>query len=99
MTAVKGKSNIHVTYSEITVPGQVQNGNALTQAWLTSHPGGGERKLGIWSCWDEPTHGRGRGAASGGPYRRRHLVDQRQPAGRADGQGRRHDRDHLAARL
>lgn len=55
--AVKGKSNIHVTYSEITVPGQVQNGNALTQAWLTSHPGGGARKLGIWSCWDEPTTG------------------------------------------
>ena len=42
---VKGKSDIHVTYSEITVPGQVQNGNALTQ------------KLGIWSCWDEPTTG------------------------------------------
>jgi ribose transport system substrate-binding protein len=55
--AMKGKSNIHVTYSEITVPGQVQNGNALTQAWLTSHPGGGARKLGIWSCWDEPTTG------------------------------------------
>jgi len=55
--AVKGKPNIHVTYSEITVPGQVQNGNALTQAWLTSHPGGGARKLGIWSCWDEPTTG------------------------------------------
>jgi ribose transport system substrate-binding protein len=54
---VKGKSDIHVTYSEITVPGQVQNGNALTQAWLTSHPEGGTRKLGIWSCWDEPTTG------------------------------------------
>jgi len=54
---VKGKSDIHVTYSEITVPGQVQNGNALTQAWLTSHPEGGARKLGIWSCWDEPTTG------------------------------------------
>ena len=54
---VKGKSDLHVTYSEITVPGQVQNGNALTQAWLTSHPEGGTRKLGIWSCWDEPTTG------------------------------------------
>ena len=55
--AVKGKSGIHVTYSEIQVPGQVQNGNALAQAWLTSHPTGGAAKLGIWSCWDEPTTG------------------------------------------
>ena len=55
--AVKGKPDIHVTYSEITVPGQVQNGNALTQAWLTNHPEGGARKLGIWSCWDEPMTG------------------------------------------
>ena len=55
--AVKGKPDIHVTYSEITVPGQVQNGNALTQAWLTNHPSGGARKLGIWSCWDEPMTG------------------------------------------
>jgi len=55
--AVKGKSGIHVTYSEIQVPGQVQNGNALAQAWLTSHPAGGAAKLGIWSCWDEPTTG------------------------------------------
>lgn len=55
--AVKGKPGIHVTYSEIQVPGQVQNGNALAQAWLTSHPAGGAAKLGIWSCWDEPTTG------------------------------------------
>lgn len=55
--AVKGKPDIHVTYSEITVPGQVQNGNALTQAWLTNHPEGGARKLGVWSCWDEPMTG------------------------------------------
>ncbi|HVZ00284.1 MAG TPA: sugar ABC transporter substrate-binding protein [Dongiaceae bacterium] len=55
--AVKGKSDIKVTYSEVTVPGQVQSGNALAQAWLTTHPAGGDRKLGIWSCWDEPTTG------------------------------------------
>jgi len=55
--AVKGKPDIHVTYSEVTVPGQVQSGNALAQAWLTTHPAGGTRKLGIWSCWDEPTTG------------------------------------------
>lgn len=54
---VKGKTGLDITYSEITVPGQVQNGNALTQAWLTSHPEGGDRKLGIWSCWDEPMTG------------------------------------------
>jgi ribose transport system substrate-binding protein len=54
---VKGKTGVHVTYNEITVPGQVQNGNALTAAWLASHPQGGDRKLGIWSCWDEPMTG------------------------------------------
>jgi ABC-type sugar transport system substrate-binding protein len=54
---VKGKSDIKVTYSEITVPGQVQSGNAYAAAWLASHPEGGDRKLGIWSCWDEPMTG------------------------------------------
>lgn len=54
---VKGKTGLDITYNEIQVPGQVQNGNALAQAWLTSHPEGGERKLGIWSCWDEPMTG------------------------------------------
>jgi len=54
---VKGKAGLDVTYNEIQVPGQVQNGNALAQAWLTSHPEGGDRKLGIWSCWDEPMTG------------------------------------------
>lgn len=55
--AVKGKPGIHVTYSEVTVPGQVQSGNALAQAWLTTHPADSGKKLGIWSCWDEPTTG------------------------------------------
>lgn len=55
--AAKGKADVKVTYSEVTVPGQVQSGNALAQAWLTTHPEGGDRKLGIWSCWDEPTTG------------------------------------------
>jgi len=54
---VEGKSGIEVTYNEITVPGQVQVGNALAQAWLISHPEGGDKKLGIWSCWDEPMTG------------------------------------------
>jgi ribose transport system substrate-binding protein len=54
---VKDKSGINVTYNEITVPGQVQSGNAYATAWLASHPEGGDRKLGIWSCWDEPMTG------------------------------------------
>lgn len=54
---VKAKPGIHVTYSEIVVPGQVQSGNGYAAAWLASHPAGGDRKLGIWSCWDEPMTG------------------------------------------
>ena len=56
-SAVKGKSGLSVTYNEVTVPGQVQNGNAITQPWLTAHPAGGEKPLAIWACWDEPTQG------------------------------------------
>lgn len=54
---VAGKSGLNIVYNEVTVPGQVQNGNAMTQAWLTSHPAGGDKKLAIWSCWDEPMQG------------------------------------------
>jgi len=54
---VKGKSGLAVTYNEVTVPGQVQNGNAIAQPWLTAHPAGGKKPLGIWSCWDEPMQG------------------------------------------
>lgn len=54
---LEGKSGIDTTYNEITVPGQVQNGNALASAWLISHPAGGDKPLGIWSCWDEPMTG------------------------------------------
>ncbi|MEJ8572973.1 sugar ABC transporter substrate-binding protein [Microbaculum marinum] len=54
---VEGKPGLDITYSEITVPGQVQNGNALASAWLTRHPAGGDKPLGIWSCWDEPMTG------------------------------------------
>jgi ribose transport system substrate-binding protein len=56
-SAVKGKSGLSVTYNEVTVPGQVQNGNAITQPWLTAHPAGGKKPLAIWACWDEPTQG------------------------------------------
>lgn len=54
---VAGKSDLSITYNEVTVPGQVQNGNAMTQSWLTAHPAGGAKPLAIWSCWDEPMQG------------------------------------------
>jgi ribose transport system substrate-binding protein len=54
---VEGKAGLDITYNEVTVPGQVQNGNAMTQAWLTAHPEGGDKPLAIWSCWDEPMQG------------------------------------------
>jgi ribose transport system substrate-binding protein len=54
---VAGKAGIHVTYHEVVVPGQVQDGNAAAASWLTANPAGGAKKLAIWSCWDEPTQG------------------------------------------
>jgi ribose transport system substrate-binding protein len=54
---IKGKSDLKTTYNEIVVPGQVQSGNGFAAAWLASHPEGGDRKLAIWSCWDEPMTG------------------------------------------
>lgn len=54
---VKGKTGLTVTYNEVKVPGQVQNGNALAQPWLTAHPPGGKKPLAIWACWDEPMQG------------------------------------------
>ena len=55
--AVKGKAGLNITYNEVTVPGQVQNGNAIAQPWLTAHPAGGKKPLAIWACWDEPMQG------------------------------------------
>jgi ribose transport system substrate-binding protein len=54
---VAGKSGITVTYHEVVVPGQVQDGNAAAASWLTANPAGGDKALAIWSCWDEPTQG------------------------------------------
>ena len=53
---VEGKGGLAVTYNEVTVPGQVQNGNAIASAWLTGHPPA-DKPLAIWSCWDEPMQG------------------------------------------
>jgi ribose transport system substrate-binding protein len=54
---VKGKTGLSIIYNEVTVPGQVQNGNALASPWLTAHPAGGKKPLAIWACWDEPMQG------------------------------------------
>jgi len=54
---VEGKSGLDITYNEVTVPGQVQNGNAIASAWLIGNPAGGDKPLAIWSCWDEPMQG------------------------------------------
>ncbi|MFB2552057.1 sugar ABC transporter substrate-binding protein [Ensifer soli] len=53
---VAGKEGLDITYNEVTVPGQVQNGNAIASAFLTGHPEGGN-PVAIWSCWDEPMQG------------------------------------------
>jgi ribose transport system substrate-binding protein len=53
---VKDKAGLKVTYNEVAVPGQVQNGNAIASAWLVGHPEG-IAPLAIWSCWDEPMQG------------------------------------------
>jgi ribose transport system substrate-binding protein len=53
---VAGKSGLKITYNEVAVPGQVQNGNAIASAWLTGNPAG-DTPLAIWSCWDEPMQG------------------------------------------
>jgi ribose transport system substrate-binding protein len=55
--AVKGKSGLSITYNEVKVPGEVQDGNAIAQPWLTAHPPGGKKPLAIWACWDEPMQG------------------------------------------
>ena len=54
---VEGMDNINVTYHEVVVPGQVQDGNAAAANWLTANPASDDKKLAIWSCWDEPTQG------------------------------------------
>ena len=98
-SAVKGKSGLSITYNEVTVPGQVQNGNAITQPWLTAHPAGGKKPLAIWACWDEPTQGAVAALRQARQNRCDDRVDQRQPAGLATRQGRRPDRNRVATCL
>ena len=97
--AVKGKAGLNITYNEVTVPGQVQNGNAIAQPWLTAHPAGGKKPLAIWACWDEPMQGAVAALRQAARGRRHDCRHQWQPAGDPARQGRRHDRNRLAARL
>lgn len=49
-------SGITVTRNEVAIPGQVDDGNAFTAAWLASHPEG-SGPLAVWGAWDEPAMG------------------------------------------
>lgn len=53
---IEQESGITVTHSEVAIPGQVDDGNAFTAAWLASHPEG-SGPLAIWGAWDEPAMG------------------------------------------
>jgi ribose transport system substrate-binding protein len=49
--------NVSTTKDEVSIPGQVTSGQALTQAWLSAHPAAAGEKLVIWACWSEPALG------------------------------------------
>lgn len=47
---------ITVTKNEVRIPGYFEDGGSYANAWLASHPTGGE-PLAIWGCWDDPAIG------------------------------------------
>ncbi len=47
--------NIKVTKNEVRIPGYFEDGAQYANAWLASHPAGGN--LAIWGCWDDPAIG------------------------------------------
>ena len=47
---------ITVTKNEVRIPGYFEDGAQYANAWLASHPAGGEN-LAIWGCWDDPSIG------------------------------------------
>ncbi|CAN5312645.1 substrate-binding domain-containing protein [soil metagenome] len=53
---IEKETGITVTHNEVAIPGQVDDGNAFTAAWLASHPEG-SGPLAIWGAWDEPAMG------------------------------------------
>ena len=48
--------DISVTKNEVRIPGFFEDGAQYANAWLASHPAGGEN-LAIWGCWDDPAIG------------------------------------------
>jgi ribose transport system substrate-binding protein len=44
-----------VTKNEVRIPGYFEDGAQYANAWLASHPVGGN--LAIWGCWDDPAIG------------------------------------------
>jgi ribose transport system substrate-binding protein len=48
--------DIKVTKNEVRIPGYFEDGAQYANAWLASHPAGGEN-LAIWGCWDDPSIG------------------------------------------
>jgi ribose transport system substrate-binding protein len=54
--ALKAYPDIKVTKNEVRIPGYFEDGAQYANAWLASHPAGGEA-LAIWGCWDDPAIG------------------------------------------
>jgi len=55
MDALDG-AEIEVTRDEVPIPGQVEAGTRITQAWLAKHPAG-SGPLAVWGCFDDPALG------------------------------------------
>jgi ABC-type sugar transport system substrate-binding protein len=49
-------TDITVDEQEVTVPGQLESGQKLTNAWLSKNLASDE-PLAIWACWDDPALG------------------------------------------
>jgi ribose transport system substrate-binding protein len=47
---------IKVTKNEVRIPGYFEDGAQYANAWLAARPGG-DAKLAIWGCWDDPAIG------------------------------------------
>jgi ribose transport system substrate-binding protein len=56
MDQVIGKvPGVAITKNEVRIPGYFEDGAQYANAWLASHPAGGN--LAIWGCWDDPAIG------------------------------------------
>ena len=54
--ALQAHPDIKVTKNEVRIPGYFEDGAQYANAWLASHPAGGEN-LALWGCWDDPAVG------------------------------------------